>query len=56
MAKVLKRKPWTPADVRALKKLARAKTGAQKIAKALKRTPAAVRNRAVIERISLSTR
>jgi hypothetical protein len=56
MAKRLKRKPWTSEDLRTLKKLARQKTGAEKIAKMLKRTPAAVRNKAVIEQISLSTR
>jgi len=56
MAKSPKRKPWTSEDLKTLKKLARQKSGAAKIAKALKRTPAAVRNRAVTERISLSTR
>ncbi len=56
MANAPKRKPWTPEDVKTLKKLARQKTGAEKIAKTLKRTAAAVRNRAVIEQISLSTR
>jgi hypothetical protein len=56
MAKASKRKPWTSEDVKTLKKLARQKTGAEKIAKTLKRTPSAVRNRAVIEQISLSTR
>lgn len=56
MAKAPKRKPWTSEDVKALKRLARQKTGAEKIAKTLKRTPAAVRNKAVIEQISLSTR
>ncbi len=44
MAKAPKRKPWTSEDVKTLKKLARQKTGAEKIAKTLKRTPAAVRN------------
>lgn len=56
MAKTLKRKPWTSDEVKTLKRLARQKTGAEKIAKALKRTPAAVRFRAVLEQISLSTR
>jgi len=56
MAKAPKRKPWTSEDLKVLKKLARQKTGAEKIAKTLKRTAAAVRNRAVIEQISLSTR
>jgi Myb-like DNA-binding domain len=49
-------KPWTPAEVRALKKLARQKLGLSKIAKEMKRTPWSVRNRAVSEGISLSTR
>lgn len=56
MAKALKRRPWTSEDVKTLKRLARAKTGADKIATALKRSPAAVRFRAVLEQISLSTR
>jgi hypothetical protein len=56
MAKAPTRKPWTPDDLKVLKKLARQKAGAEKIAKTLKRTPAAVRNKAVIEQISLSTR
>lgn len=56
MAKTLKRKPWTSEDMKNLKRLARQKAGAEKIAKTLKRTPAAVRNKAVIEQISLSTR
>lgn len=56
MAKTLKKKPWTPAEVRTLKQLARQKTGAEKIAKKLKRTPAAIKNKAVIEQVSLSTR
>jgi hypothetical protein len=56
MAKTPKRKPWTPDEVKMLKKLARHKAGADKIAKTLKRTPAAVRFRAVMEQISLSTR
>lgn len=49
-------KTWTPSEVRTLKKLARQKLGAEKIAKQLKRSPASVRNRAVGEGISLSTR
>ena len=56
MAKAPKRKPWTSADLKTLKSLARQKSGAEKIAKTLKRTPAAVRNKAVMEQISLSTR
>jgi hypothetical protein len=56
MAKAPKRKPWTSDEVRTLKRLARQKAGAEKIAKTLKRTPAAVRFRAVMEQISLNTR
>lgn len=56
MAKAPKKRPWTSEDLKTLKKLARQKTGAAKIAKSLKRTPAAVRNKAVLEQISLSTR
>lgn len=56
VAKSPKRKPWTSEDLKTLKKLARQKTGADKIAKTLKRTPAAVLNKAVIEQLSLSTR
>ncbi len=47
---------WTSSEVKTLKKLAKQKLGAMKIAKELKRTPASVRNRAVSEGISLSTR
>jgi hypothetical protein len=49
-------KPWTTAEVRSLKALARQKLGLEKIAKKMKRTPWSVRNRAVSEGISLSTR
>ncbi len=46
-------KPWTPAEVRTLKKLARQKLGLIKIAKEMKRTTWSVRNRASSEGISL---
>ena len=49
-------KTWTLGEVRTLKKLARQKLGLPKIAKELKRTPWSVRNRAVTEGVSLSTR
>ena len=50
------RAPWTAAEVRELKSLARKKLGREKIAKMLKRTPSSVQNRAVAEGVSLSTR
>ncbi len=49
-------KSWSLGEVRTLKKLARQKIGLAKIAKEMKRTPWSVRNRAVSEGISLSTR
>ncbi len=50
------RAPWTAAEVRELKSLARKKLGREKIAQKLKRTPSSVQNRAVAEGVSLSTR
>jgi hypothetical protein len=50
------RAPWTAAEVRELKSLARKKLGREKIAKKLKRTSASVQNRAVSEGVSLRTR
>jgi hypothetical protein len=46
---------WTKDDLRLLKSLARDKKGAAKIAKALKRSPAAIRVMAAKRGISLST-
>lgn len=46
-------KPWTAGEVRSLRKLARQKLGLPKIAKELKRTTWAVRNRASAEGISI---
>lgn len=46
-------KAWTPAEVKALKKMAKQKVGIDKIAKELKRTPWSIRNRASSEGISL---
>jgi hypothetical protein len=48
-------KPWTPTDVRALKKLAKQGVTVSKIAKQLRRTPWAVRNRASSEGVSVSS-
>lgn len=47
---------WTPAHIRELKKLAKTKIGVAKIARQLKRTPAAVAVVASKHGISLSTR
>ena len=47
---------WTPADVRTLKSLARKKTGAGKIAKKLKRTEGATRQKAFSLGVSLDAR
>jgi hypothetical protein len=46
MAKKSKRRAWTKDDVRTLKSLARQKAPAAKIARALKRTVGATRQRA----------
>ena len=46
--KVSKRREWTPAQVRTLKSLARQKKHAANIAKALKRTEGATRQKAFI--------
>jgi hypothetical protein len=54
--KVSKRRPWTKTDVRELKTLARAKTPAGKIARALKRTEGATRQKAFNLGISVDSR
>jgi hypothetical protein len=54
--KTQKRRPWTAADVRTLKTLARRKTGAGKIAKKLERTEGATRQKAVTLGVSLESR
>ena len=54
--KVSKRREWTPAQVRTLKTLARKKTHAAKIAKALKRTEGATRQKAFSLGVSLDSR
>jgi hypothetical protein len=51
-----KRRSWTTADVRTLKSLARKKTRASKIAKTLKRTEGATRQKAFSLGVSLHTR
>jgi hypothetical protein len=51
-----KRRSWTTADVRTLKTLARKKIGAGKIAKKLKRTEGATRQKALSLGVSLDTR
>jgi hypothetical protein len=58
MARVPKmhRKPWTPAEIKAMRKMSKEKAGLTKMAKALQRSPWSVRNRAYAEGISLSTR
>ena len=51
-----RRRAWTTADVRTLKSLARRKTGAGKIAKKLKRTEGATRQKAFSLGVSLDAR
>ena len=51
-----KRRSWTTADVRTLKSLARKKTRAGKIAKTLKRTEGATRQKAFSLGVSLDAR
>jgi hypothetical protein len=50
------RREWTKDDVKTLKSLAKQKAGVTKIAKALKRTPAATTVKAHTLGVSLSTR
>ena len=52
-AKRVVRREWTKQDVRDLKKYSKDKTPVKKISKALKRTPAALRNKAFHLGISL---
>ena len=51
-----KRRSWSAIDVRTLKSLARKKTAARKIAKKLKRTEGATRQKAFSMGLSLDTR
>jgi NADH:ubiquinone oxidoreductase subunit len=55
-AKKTKRKEWTKDDVRDLRALGKAKTPAGKIAKKLKRTEGAVRQKAFSLGLSLDSR
>jgi hypothetical protein len=54
--KTTKRREWTKDDVRELKTLARGKTPAAKIAKSLKRTLGATRQKAFSLGVSLDSR
>jgi hypothetical protein len=56
MAKRSNRREWTKDDVRELKTLARQQTPAAKIAKSLKRTPSATRQKASSLGVSLDSR
>ena len=56
MARNSKRRSWTAEDVRELKSAARKKTPAGKIAKALKRTEGATRQKAFSLGLSLDSR
>jgi hypothetical protein len=56
MPRKLKRRAWTAADVRTLKAGAKRKTRAATIARALKRTEGATRQKAFSMGLSLDTR
>jgi len=56
MAKKSKRRSWTASDVRELKSAARKKTPAPKLAKVLKRTEGATRQKAFSLGLSLDSR
>ena len=56
MVKKSKRREWTAQDVRDLKSLARQKTPAAKIARKLKRTEGATRQKALTLNVSLNSR
>ncbi|WP_083754628.1 hypothetical protein [Bradyrhizobium murdochi] len=55
-AKKVVRRAWTKDDLRKMKTMAKAKLGVARIAKALKRTPAATTAMAAKLGVSLSTR
>jgi hypothetical protein len=55
-AKRIVRRAWTKDDVRTMKRMAKAKSGVVKIAKALKRSPGATTVMAAKLGVSLSTR
>jgi hypothetical protein len=54
--KKIKRRAWSPADVRELKKLARQKIPAREIARTFRRTVPALRQKAMLLGISLNSR
>ena len=54
--KTVKRREWTSANVRELKSLARQKTPARKIARMIKRTEGATRQKAFSLGVSLNSR
>jgi hypothetical protein len=54
--KKVTRHPWSKDNIKTLKAMAKQKVGREKIAKALKRTPAAVMVKASMLGVSLSTR
>jgi hypothetical protein len=56
MAKKAKRREWTKSDVVQLKSMAKKKTPAPKIAKSLKRTVGATRQKALALGVSLNSR
>ena len=56
MARKSKRRPWTSSDLRTLKTLARKKTKAPSIARTLKRTEGATRQKAFSLGLSLNSR
>ena len=56
MARKATRREWTATDVRSLKGLAKKKTPASKIAKSLKRTVGATRQKAFALGVSLNSR
>jgi hypothetical protein len=56
MARKSKRRAWTAADVGALKRLAKKKTRAARIARTLKRTEGATRQKAFSLGLSLDSR
>jgi hypothetical protein len=56
MAKKAKRREWTKSDVVQLKSMAKKKTPAPKIAKTLKRTVGATRQKALALGVSLNSR
>jgi hypothetical protein len=56
LVKKTKRREWTAEDVRELKQLAKAKTPAAQIARKLKRTEGATRQKALTLSVSLNSR